>query len=289
MATAPGPLLRNVAPKAEAPEIGIIVSSDPQNPDETDRWLNGVTYLPEGCIEGQTHDPCDVGEQDDSEGPESVAWHTYNLTLIDPCSNFSGEWDQRQLRVERALIADEERQVGSELWDGTLAQARIAVDSDYPNTWLTNEDTLDNLTEAGPVGLVHGLACLDNYLLTHNGGQQGMIHATGQAFVHWASFRMLRWVGNRVLSPLNNIVVASPGYSGNSPLGVKGDDDIWAYATDKVQVRLGKMKSYDVATAGDIRQNNYPAKAERPALAEWPRCRHAGVQLALSECDTSGS
>lgn len=268
------------APRAGAPRIGLIASGNsPQ--DEGDRWLNGITYKPEGCVEGTTLDPCDVGEQDIPSSPNTVVWHPYELTLEADCSTFSGTegWEER---ITRALAADEERQLGAELWDGALAQSQAP---DSPNTWLANEP-FDNLTESGAVGLVHGLACLDNYLLTHNGGQQGMIHCTGQTFVHWASFRLFRWVGNQALSPLDNIVVASPGYSGNSPLGVVGDDDVWAYATDMVQVRLGEVEKNAVV---DRRQNTVIAKAHRRAMAEWELCRHAGVQLAMSLCDPGGS
>lgn len=148
---------------------------------------------------------------------------------------------------------------------------------------------MDILSESGPVGLVHGLACLEQYLASNNGGQQGMIHATPQVVTHWASFRLLRREGNRILTFHDTIIVPSPGYSGNNPNGSIADDDVWAYATDMITVRLGEVQTFDLEDTVDRDNNTIQTIAQRRALADWQRCRHGGIRLAVDLCDIGGS
>lgn len=281
--TTPGPRYPAKAPEAQAAPMGLIVSAAAPPANEGTRWMNGIAYEPEGCVEGAPTDPCTVGDEYHlTDAPPIVEWDPINLTLATKCSSVSSnEFDERQAAGRRNMLNDQERQLGAELWDGELA--KVTPDIDRVNTWLADPESVSRLS-TDAVGLVHGLACLDAYLTTNNGGQQGMIHATAQTFVHWASFRMLRWVGNRVLSPNGHIVVASPGYSGNSPEGRRDSQDVWAYATDMVTVRLGKLDVYDLKSTMDRAQNDMYVQAERPAMAEWQRCRHAGIQLALELC-----
>jgi hypothetical protein len=280
--TIPGPRFPTKAPEAQVAESGLIISAASPPNGEGTRWLNGIDYEPEGCVTGEPTDPCTVDEYLLTDQPPNVLWDPINLTLMTKCSSISSnEFEERQGRARRNLLNDQERQLGAELWDGDLA--KLTPESERVNTWLADPESVSRLSVAA-VGLVHGLACLDAYLTTNNGGQQGMIHATPQTFVHWASFRMLRWIGNRVLSPNGHLVVASPGYSGNSPEGLRASQNVWAYATDMVTVRLGEIKAYDLKDTIDRLNNDMYAIAERPAMAEWQRCRHAGIQLAVELC-----
>jgi hypothetical protein len=185
---------------------------------------------------------------------------------------------------------DTERQLGEELWTGNLAAtANLPDGTDWPNTWLADVGNVDILSEDGWVSPVHGLSCLEQYLAQTNGGQQGMIHATAQVASQWSFFNLVRDEGRRLVTVNDNIVVVSPGYTGSSPTGSVGDNDIWAYATDMVRVFVGEPKAYDLRETVDRVNNTIVSVAQRPALAEWQRCRHAGVRLALDSCDVGGS
>lgn len=291
------PLPINPQP-ATAPRYGLIVSSDPPF-DNSDRWMQGLSYSPEGCGSGVAVDPCISGTNvfDPNNRPAKVEWLPYNLIVNEDCSLLPSG-DDREARVTRKLSQSQETLIGHELWTGDIASV-ATTDSfhdangdptslqslPWPNTWLAHNADAEILSPPGQaVGLVHGLACLEQYLAA-NGGDQGMIHATAQVVTHWASFRLLRREGNKLLTMLDTIVVASPGYSGTGPHGQIADNDIWAYATDPVYVRLGPVKvEGQGGVAVDYRNNNQVVVAQRPALAEWNKCRHAGVQLAVTLC-----
>lgn len=293
-------LPQNVAAiPANAPNNGLLATSPYVIRDTSPQeWMaGGITYRPEGCQEGTPEIPCVDDADNDfsttpSTPPDSVSWKPFDLTVSEPCTTFGnatagGEVDpDLRARAERLLSMDTERQIGDELWTGTLAQRAIVGDADFPNIWLADVANVDILTESGPVTLTHGLACLQEYLNTHNGGQPGMIHTTAQVATHWESFRLLRREGNKLLTLQDNLVVTSPGYTGSSPDGTVGSNNIWAYATDMVRIYLGPIRTNLVM---DRLQNDLEVKAQRPAIAEWQRCRHAGVRLAVEACDTGGS
>lgn len=274
------------APRAKAPTQGLLASAaSPEPQDLVDgHWKNGIAYQPRGCAQGQSIDVCDIStELGRTTNPNAVEWLPYGLIARYVCTTFSYREDREEI-VRDLLIMDTERQIAAELWTGDLSNA-----SGSPNTWLADSHNVVELT-ASAVGLVHGLACLDNYLLRHNGGQQGMIHCTGQVFDHWASFRLFRWVGNTVLSPLGNLVVASPGYPGTDPSGAIDDNNVWAYATDMVRVWLDdQIEVIDPIIGTNRQDNDIESTATRVGLAEWENCRHAGVQLAITLCGDEGS
>lgn len=283
------------APPAAVPKFGLLASI-PAETNSDGRWMapdGVVAYSPEGCNEGRTLDPCspaDATNDTDNDHPDIVEWHPYILEVAERCSALGG-LDEGRARVTRLLQMDTERQLGLELWDGNVADAAtMPVSGDpWPNTWLADVANVDILTESGPVGLVHGLACLEQYLAENNGGQQGAIHATAQVVTHWESFRLLRREGNRVLTMQDTLVIASPGYTGTDPNGNIADNNVWAYATDLPRIFLGPIKAFDLQGSFNYTDNTGVFRAYRPALVEWARCRHAGVRLAVSRCDVGGS
>lgn len=275
------PLQPVVAPPAAAPRYGLIASSPPVT-DQGDRWIGGITYVPEGCVDGEYFGTCEYGtETTPVTDPATVEWWPYQLSVTVQCSSFSGRASDLEERARRLLQQQTETLIGRELWEGNFAQ----TETDNPNHYLAHADS-DNLSHAGAVGFTHALACLEEYLSKNNGGQQGMIHATPQIVTHWEAFRLLRREGNKILTFKDTLVIPSPGYSGISPTGDIGDNDIWAYATDMVRLWIGDIR---VDISEDRQDNTFQAIAQRPALAEWPRCRHAAVQIAAIPCDSGGS
>lgn len=286
MATARNPV---EAPLAAAPRFGLLASIVPEKTAEK-VWKAGIAYRPEGCVEGSIFDPCEAPERTDPDSPDIVEWNPYIITISDKCSSFSGEWDEYEARVRRRMGMATETLIGNEFWNGTLAQASTDTDgNDWPNTWLANVADVDILTESGAVGLVHGLACLEQYLAENNGGQQGAIHATPQTVTHWESFRLLRREGNRILTFKDTVVIPSPGYTGDDPNGNVADNNVWAYATDMPRIYLGEINVTDARQTSDWRDNTMVSVAQRRAMVEFEKCRHGGVRLAMTLCDSGGS
>lgn len=274
---------------AGAPMVGLLKSAVLAGNDDG-RWQNGLAYEPEGCVTGQTLDPCEPADILAPEKPATVEWEPYVISVSEECSTFSDITD-RGARVRRLMSSMEESLIAHELWTGDLASGAFLPDgtTPWPNSWLSKFGDYDDLSETGPVAHVHALACLQQYLADNNGGQQGMIHATSQTITHWESFRLLRREGNRILTMQDNIVVPSPGYPGTDHQGNIGDGNIWAFATDMVRVWLGPVQTFDRDDMIDRRNNTIVAVASRFALAEWQRCRHAGIQLDQQVCAAGGS
>lgn len=281
--TAPTPIS---APPATAPRVGLLASF----PTETGiaGWERGIWYLPEG-VEGSTIGGCNPGTRTDPDQPSIVEWMPYILTTALICSTFSN-FTENSARVFRALNADTERQLGHELWTGSIAQSAVDGAGDpFPNEYLAHQ-TVDNLTPTGPVGLVHGLACLEQYLFDNANGEQGAIHATAQVVTHWESFRLLRREGNRILTMKDTVVIPSAGYPGTNPDGGIHDNDVWAYATDIPRIFLGDIQApQELIQTTDYKNNTVVYQAQRMALVEWQLARHAGVQLAITLCGEGGS
>jgi hypothetical protein len=281
------PLAPIVPPPAEAPVNGLLVSARKPVDAPGIRWQLGFSYEPEGCVDGTTFDPCDAAPAIVvPTNPSTVEWQPVALSASYRCST----WDYRakdwQAVVLRRLEADQERQLGFELWTGTLAQAK-----GFPNKRLAGGAIVDILTESGPVGLVHGLACLEEYLNTRNGGQRGMIHATAQVASHWSSFGMLLRENDRLRTYQGTEVVTSPGYPGTNPNGGIADDDVWAYATDMVDVRLAEVQYIGLENGAQVNRetNEITVRAQRDAAASWQGCRLGGVRLAVIRCGIGGS
>jgi hypothetical protein len=251
------------------------------------RWESGIAYTPEGCTTGERFgELCNEAADDhtvaDSGVPEAVEWDPYVLSVSETCSTFSGAAEWLPSRVERLLNMDTERQLGEELWDGVIAQAT----SGSVNTWLA-DDSQPNFVRLSDSGVeyIRALACLEQYLADHNGGQQGVIHATVQTVAYWESFRLLRREGNNILTFKDTIIIPSPGYSGNSPDGFTAQGDIWAYATDMPRILLSDVQTFTAPTSTTDRLNNtVKVIAQRFALVEWQRCRHAGIQIDMNPC-----
>jgi hypothetical protein len=273
-------------PMAAAPLNGLIKSSIKPPPDELaeGHWRNGIMYEPEGCQYGQTLETCEPASTVYPPHPAIAEWVPYGIQVTERCSTFSYR-EERIARVERLMNMDTERQLGREFWSGEVAQS-----ASWPNTWLNNVADVVELT-SGAITPEDALGCLENYLQSHNGGQQGMIHATAHTAVHWfKSYLVMKDPADGLLkTPLGTIVVVSPSYPGTDPSGVTGNGNVWSYCTDLVRVWLSKPESYDLEHTIDRANNTVQTQSDRHGLAEFQKCRHAGVQININPCTGESS
>jgi len=280
-----GPKTVVPSPPAQPPNYGLLKSVEPIS-DPNLRWANGILYSPETCGDGGAAAPCDVGTLTIDERSTSVDVEPFWVWHGDVCSAFGfGEQDFKG-RARRALEAVQSYQIERELWTGELADAQ---------GWTTNPRLADlsgdDLTEGSSVGLTHGMACLEQYLASVYWGRPGMIHATPQVVTHWMGLDLIRHEGDKLVTAMGTVVVPGAGYQGTNPSGTIGDNNIWAYATGMVSVRLGEIAVWpdDFDQALDREDNTIRFFAARPTTVEWDGCALAGVQLAVTQCSTGGS
>lgn len=277
------------APPAGAARVGLVASAArPADPPGT-RWQNGIRYEPEGCDSGTIDNPCDSDNLGSGAAPNAEStWEPYTVVATYRCSALAAPGKDWEGIVRRRLEAVREFQISREFWTGDEAAAE-----GFPNRFLADVANVDIVTETGAVTLENGLACLDQYLAERNGGQQGMIHATAQVVALWWGLQLLRKEGNRLFTANDTIVVPGRGYTGGDPDGNDAaTGDVWAYATDMVDVRLD-----DVVVIGrpddpsfiDRTNNTAVIRAEQLALASWEGCRHAGARLNVTVCGIGGS
>lgn len=273
------------APIASPPEFGL---AEWLGFTSKGRWTPGITYAPEGCVDGVTRSLYVVEEKTPTTRPATVTWIPYILSIFETCSTLGDDLDEARARGRRALEVDTERQLGLEFWEGTISQSENWNGAATPNTWLTDSTDPAFLTlEGAAVDPDQALRCLDSYLASHNSGQPGAVHAPVSVFDAWAQIDAIVERNGKWYTPTGHIVITSPGYTGSAP-----DDTAyaaggqWAYATDLPRVFLADVKvPLTDAQMVDRRNNDVLVLAEREALVEFERCRHGAIQVDILTCD----
>lgn len=273
-------------PPARAPRVGLLPSVTPVT--QTDgRWAGGIIYTPEAPhgTPRQVIDPCGVAPGDMDPEPEAAAveWDTYVLHDGVVCSTFGHGAREWEAVARRRLASVESFQLERELWTGTRAQA-----SGWPNPRLASP-AADSLHEAGATDAAHGLELLEEYLAKTLHGQRGAIHATPQVATRWYGLDLIRREGPLLLTVMDTIVVPGHGYPGTGPDGTVGDGNVWAYATDEIDVRLGGVNTTRLGPGTlDRSINDVSVRAERFGLASWPGEVLGAVRLDVEVADIGG-
>jgi len=272
-----------------AQAAGLIDISDGSKVTPDGRWQNGFEYAVELAGTGYITSQCDPQSADRAldEQLASPAWEPYVIGDGIKCSTFGWQGREWAAQALRLLNANAEFLISHEFWHGA-----IAVRDNLPNRFLADVANVDILTESGPTGLTHGLACLEQYL-ADMGGQRGMIHASRQVITHWLTLNLIERRGNVMFDPFDNIIVPGAGYDGSTPDGADASDgDVWAYATGLVDVFRGPVDYTglpdDPAWIGRA-TNDVEVRAEQAAVASWDGRVHGAVRLDVTMCDVGGS
>lgn len=286
------PLLPVDGPQATPPRTSLVNSAldaaafAAWNPEDEAKRTNGFTFAPESCGRNvRIVDRCEITTLDTpDDNPDVVEVVAYEVRAYDKCSTLTGERD-REGRVRRLLAACESKQIASELWTGTLAQA-----SSWPNRYLASPEA-DEVT-SGATDPFTALACLERGLQLCSCGGRGMIHASAEVVTLWSERGVLRREGNTILTIHDTIVVTDAGYDGSSPDGdAATSGSVWAYATGLVYVYRGPVTVYaDEGSTIDRATNDQVVWAQRPAAATWgDQCCHKAAQLDIDLCTIGGS
>ena len=289
------PLARGIPGRpAQAPRMGLVTAAQGANSliaQSESIWMNGIAYESEACVTPSAPlDICIPGNFATAQEPATSEWTPYVVYADWTCSTFSvgSELEEAYAKARRRLMATWQWQMEYELWTGTLAQAQS-----YPNRWLADAANVADLSGAAGATPLDALACLTQYLADNAGGQQGMIHATPAVVTHWVQLGMVEKQGPVLTTKARgDVVVPGNGYPGTTPDGdAPVDGNVWAYATDIVEVREGEMDPGGIGgTAGkpiqwvDPTNNLIVVRAQKRALASFEGCRHAGVRIDIPVC-----
>lgn len=249
--------------------------------DPDDRWLGGFAYEEWSC-DALAPLPmlCEQGEKDTNDKPGIREYQPVLLFGTDVCTTL----DQSRDAVAHArqnLLATESFQLEREVWDGVATRAATP---DLVNDYLAIGGAGGaTVLEASAVPYVNALALLDQALAECLHGTQGMVHAMPLTVALWVAAGAVRVEGQRLLTPMDNIVVAGSGYSGSAPGAQAGDAPIApadatlaanAYATGLVYVRLGAEERIGQSASEEVDRstNTRTVIVERPAAATWSGC-----------------
>jgi len=275
---------------ADPPRYGLIQQLLRDTPDELrDRFVQGWTFLPEGCDpSGAEPVICatSTAEVDGGDGPAVIAGQPVWLWAEDSCSTFgfmSRDWNGR---VRRALDAKQSYDLARELWEGVASQI-----GGLGNMYLSAPDA--NIVTSGAFAVAKGVGCLEAALATGLAGRPGLIHITPQALMHLVTMNAVRFDSGTWRTPLGTAVIADAGYSGAGPGNEPAGDTQWAYATPMIRVHLAEVivrpSSTDdreqLAAAMNIGTNLITVRAGRLAQLVWAsECVHAAAELDLPVC-----
>lgn len=288
---------RVTAPAVGAVRRGLIAAAI-QVDDADERWVGGFAYEPAACgsllprpvVCEDTTKPSDV----DPAGPRE--YDPVYLTGADVCTTLDNGRDR--IGLARAnLLATQSHQLEQEFWDGVATRAATP---DLANAYLAEGGAggAEVLTD-DPVGYGDALAILDDQLARCLHGTQGMIHATPLTVALWLTIGAIRVEGQRLLTAMDNIVVAGSGYSGSAPGASAGDAPIPpanlaaeanVYGTGLVYVRLGAEARIGESAVSEVDRsvNTQTVLVERPAAATFAGCCLLTIPVDHTSAGSSG-
>jgi hypothetical protein len=258
-----------------------------------DRWLAGATWEGPSCdAVGPRPIVCDETDAKPADtGVDGVrVADAFYVLGADRCSTLGRTPEEGERLARENLRLTESFQAEQEFWSGV---ASLSTVTPLDNFWLTRYEATEQVGEDA-LGYVDALAALDAAYVTCGFGAQGMIHASPRLVAAWYQAGLLRVDGTRLLTVLDNIVVAGAGYDGSGPATTDGGDPTppdpgteWAYATGLVYVARGEVSVVgDVASRIDRADNTLTTYAERPMLLAVAGCCALSV---LADMTTPGA
>jgi hypothetical protein len=240
------------------------------------RWENGLAWRSERCFAAAGFGVCDPTPDPVEPNPfnlESV--YPQGYVIADECTTLGGDMDEARVRRQAEAVAS--FMVARELWTGTLTAANPAtVDgSPYVNPSLDSGATVVASTATG---VVARLAILEQTAMTSADGQQVFLHLPPHLVLGLGN--LLRMVGDLLVTPLGNVIVADAGYPGSGPAGTGTE---WAFATGPVGVRLTAIEVItDMAATLDRTTNRRKLWARREFAAAFDACTHFAIDTSAT-------
>lgn len=249
------------------------------------RWVNGFSFVADSC---EALDPMGIecfGSPTDKLTPTNSDVVTIAPFLTfgaDKCSAMERSRPRAAL-AKRNLLVTESWQIEREFFDGIATKSTTP---DGPSPYLTDGVTATDITGGAALAATRALAKLESALLDCLHGQRGVIHATPELVTLWQAGGALHIEGNTILTVLDTIIVAGPGYSGNGPDGsAPAADTSWAYGTGLVYLRQANIIDPDETTPYarvDRDVNTELWRVERPNAVYFAPCCVKAVHASLT-------
>jgi len=243
--------------------------------DNTNRWQEGFSYLPEGIGSAGISDAGCAGDYEEmvNTDPAVADWTPYALTAEFKCSTF-GAADYED-RVKNLLDSMTPKLLEWEFWGGPLTTA-AGLDNEFLMQIDPAIATVDVSTDKFAIATAVG--ALENYLANCGVGGRGMIHVP-PFLIPVMHLVGLHKDGNLLLTDQDTIVVPGAGYAQYAvdSAGVqKPTLDI--YATGITDARIGDIMVEDTDTF-DRATNTVIRRAQRIACVSWDKLCGAKVTI----------
>lgn len=193
-------------------------------------WQAGVYVGTDGCLAPIRVGPCDVGDADPQTGGEPTLFRPAFARQIVACS-LLGDAERPAQLARQAASVTVEYVLGLELFDGAATTNPHLNSAD---TTLIGEDA----------SMVEAIACVEAAAATGLSGRIAYIHVP-QGLAAYLPDNLWRDPNGVLRTPAGNVVVISPGYSGQS---IFGTGEVWA-ATSVVGTKQYPERSNNTAQA----------------------------------------
>lgn len=256
------------------------------------RWITGFTFDADPCGGSHIIDPCQLGSgADPADTTTCIAVgpiQPYIVAATEKHSTFDNRPQYYRDRALRKLLGSQSKGIEAEFWAGTKATARTWSNNQY----LANPTGLTILQSGAALGIIDGLAALEQAIADGSTWERGAIHATPRLVTHWISQQLVHAIpnprGGTLLTEMGTVVIAGSGYPGTGPGGAGGvnlNHLQWAYATPLPQVRLGEITYNETDTdlvAVDRSTNDRTVRAQRFAAVTFAPCFRAAALVNMT-------
>lgn len=254
-------------------------------------WIDGFNFDSDPCGGGHIVDPCNLAANADTADTTTCIAvgpiQPYVVTAAEKQSTFDNRPEFYRERARRRLLAGQSKIIEAEFWSGTQASARTWATNQY----LANPTALTILQSGAAMGIIDGLAALEQAIADGSSWERGAIHATPRLVTHWISQQLVHAIPNppgTLMTELGTVVIPGAGYPGTGPGGSAGinlNHLQWAFATPLPQIRLGEITFNETdndIVAVDRATNDRTVRASRFAAVTIAPCFRAAALVNMT-------
>lgn len=219
---------------------------------------------------------------------EEVTYEPFIIEVPYTCSSFGFQAAEYEKRALRQLMATMHKALENEFWTGSINPSNPSLVGSTPND---DAHILNPGGAAAPVAVSPGVALmlLSQALANCGSGGRGMIHATPALVERWVNLPAVQCNDKLITTRARgDIIVNGSGYPGTGPEGqpTPGPNEVWAYATGMVNLRLGDPEVYpkEFSEAFDRGTNTVTYRGEIVASAVHDLC--CSFAMLVDLCDT---
>jgi len=227
-----------------------------------------------------------VAQKKNYDGNQAeVNYSPFIIEVPYTCSSFGFQVADYVKRAMRQLEATKHKALEHEFWTGARMPENPSLVKSTPND---DEHILNPGGAAAPIAVSPGVALmiLSQALANCGSGGRGMIHATPSTVERWVNLTSVQCGPDFIQTcARGDIIVDGSGYPGTGPIGqpAPGPNEVWAYATGMVNVRMGEPEVYpkEFSDALDRGTNTVTYRGEMTASAVHDLCCSFAVLIDL--------